>query len=264
MSSENDKPPIIKLAQPGYDVKTAGDEHLIYSSAWPMLKIYRQGSYKTQNILTNQLILEHDLGFVPFFWYFTNIPINAWQNFGNYGIEPRSEFMGPINLKMTDKKLTMQSQGSGGPGQLYYYIFALDLTKDYTAPIIKQGAPTGPRGLDHVFKIAKEGKDVSSDNLFDFVIHSRARSPLIHSVSPSPGAVKSFSVEHKLGYLPIFFAFQKNADGSYSPIYTGQGGATSLLSTENTVTFNTTGTAEVTIVILKDPFLLNETVSIKV
>lgn len=260
----NDKPPIIKLAQPGYDAKTAGDEHLIYNSNWPMLKIYKQGSYKTQNILVNQDVIEHDLGFVPFFWYFTNIPINAWQNFGNYGIEARSEFMGPVNLKMTDKKLTMLSAGSGGPGQIYYYIFALDLAKEYTAPIIKQGAVSGPRNLERVFKIAKHGKDVSSDDLFDFVVHSRARSPLIHSVNPSPGAVKSFQVEHKLGYLPIFFGFQKNSDGSYSPMYTGQGGTTSFLSTENTVTFNTTGSAEVTIVILKDPFLIDSTVSVTV
>lgn len=267
----DDRPPVIKLAQPGYDVHTAGDENLIYNSNWPLLKEFTQGSYKTSEIGVVNTVAEHSLGYVPFFWYFANTPIGAWQNSGSAGQTNRSEFMGYIgdgSMEISAKALSFQpvsaSPGVTGKSQLYYYIFALDITKQYTAPIIKVGAVSGPRDKDHVFKIAKEGKDVSSDNLFDFVVHSRARSPLIHSVNPSPGVVKSFTVEHGLGYLPMFFGFEKTARGTYKSMLTGQGGSSSFQNNENTIAFADSGGKEITIVILKDPFLIDYTVSVAI
>lgn len=266
--ADNDKPPVVKLAQPGYDVKTAGDENLIYSSAWPLLKIYKQGSVKFPAARLSELV-KHDLGFIPFFWYFANTPIDTW-GVTSTGQEARSEFMGPIgdgSMQIFADKLQWTPPtfpAVSGNTQAYYYIFALDITKEYIAPQIKVGGAIGARDTSRVFKVAKEGKDYKSDNLFDFILHSRARSPLIHSVNPSPGVVKSFTAVHNLGYLPMFFAFVKNANGSYSPLPTGQGGSSSLQSTDKTVVFNDTGGKEVTIVILKDPFLLDYTVNVTI
>lgn len=267
--AKNDTPPVIKLAQPGFDVSTAGDENLIYDSNWPLLKIYKQGSHKIGNATTDSVVVEHDLGFIPMFWYFANTPLSAWQNSGNVGIQARSEFMGPMGdgtMEIFNNRLEWKATpfgGSSGRSQLYYYIFALDITKQYTAPIIKLGGISGARG-DRVFKIAKAGKSVDSDNLFDYVIHSRARSPLIHSVNPSPGAVKEFKVEHKLTYLPMFFGFEKTANGGYKSMPTGQGGSSSFQSDENSITFTDTGEKEISIVILKDPFQVSYSVEVSV
>lgn len=261
-------PPVLKLAQPGYDVHTAGDENLIYSSKWPMLKIAKSGSYQTSEIGTFNKIADHDLGFIPVFWYFANTAIGNWQNFLS-AVDTRSEFMGPIgdgSIEVDADSLQYQANqfpGVTGPSRLYYYIFALDITKQYDAPIIRQGDIQGARG-SRVFKIAKPGKDVSSDDLFDFTVHSRARSPLLHSVNPSGGAVKNFVVQHNLGYVPIFFAYQKTARGTYKPLYTGQGGSSNLESNENTITFNDSGGQEITIVVLKDPFNITYSVAVTV
>lgn len=267
---KTDRPPVVKLAQPGYDVKTAGDENLIYNSNWPVLKIYQSGPFQTRNIAVQQSIADHDLGFTPVFWYFANTPINLWANTGTASQEARSEFMGPLGdgvLEIDSKSLTYVPNsafpGVTGPAALYYYLFALDIAKQYTAPIIKLGDIQGARG-SRVFKIAKPGKDITSDDLFDFILHSRARSPMVHSVNPTPGTVKSFTVDHNLTYLPMFFAFEKTARGSYKTLYTGQGGSSSIQSSETQVIFNDSGGKEITIVVLKDPFSAAITIGVDV
>jgi hypothetical protein len=259
---------VVKLAQPGYDARTAGDENLIYSSLWPLFKIYRQGSAIVDDVSASQVLTTHDLSFVPVFWYFSNATINAWSASGTLATEERSEFFGATGggtLSMSDSRLSFSPTVGTASGslRLYYYIFALDITKQYIAPSIKVGDISGARGK-RVLKLAKPGKDVTSKNLEDFTIHSNARSPLIHSVNPSAGVVKEFTVNHDLGYLPMFFGYSRNADGSYSPIPTGQGGASSFQSTEQTVTFANSGGKEVTIVVLKDPFLIDYSVQVNI
>jgi hypothetical protein len=259
---------VIKLAQPGYDVKTAGDENLIYSSLWPLLKIYKQDSYTVSDVSQTSVITDHDLNFVPFFWFFTNNSTSAYQGNVTHALERRSEFFGPggDGIRIYGNKLTFTPSTGNLTGslKLYYYIFGLDITKQYTAPIVKVGDVRGGSDQKHVFKLAKSGKDIRSNNLDDYVIHSRARSPLIHSVNPTGGAVTNFTVTHNLGYIPMFFPYTKNSDGSYSLTATGQGGASSFLSNENTITFQGSAAKELSIVILKDPFLIDYTVSVNI
>lgn len=273
-----DKPPVVKLAQPGYDVKTAGDENLIYSSKWPLLKIYKHGSFRVPDVSQATTVTTHDLKFTPVFWYFSNATLNAWTNgFGDVlANEDRSEFFGPTgggSFSIDGSKLNFIPEVFTMTGALniYYYIFALDLTKQYTAPIIKIGAISGLGDDRFAFKIAKRGKSVDSKRLDDFVVHSRARSPLIHSVNPGKvtedlgGGSYGFTVQHNLGYLPMFFGYTKNANGSYSLIYTGSGGSTLFTSDENKIRFSEgANTREMTIVILKDPFLIDSSVQVTV
>lgn len=261
--------PVVKLAQPGYDVKTAGDENLIYSSNWPLLEIYAQDS-ATLDVTTNNLLARHDLQFPPMFWYFANTDVTAWENFGNILPARRSEFFGPIGdgtLSMDAGKLQYKANSfplTAGIVRLYYYIFAVDLTVQFNAPIIKVGSIAGGNDDTFVFKVAKNGKDVNSNDLSDYVLHSRARSPILHSVNPSPGVVRQFIVNHGLGYVPMFFPYVKNADGSYTLLPTGLGGTSNLTSDEQNIIFNDTGGKELTIVVLKDPFLIDYSIRVNI
>lgn len=260
---------IIKLAQSGYDVKSAGDENLIYSSKWPLLKIYLQNTFIIPDVRSNITLTTHDLGYPPVYWFFANTNIVSWDNL-TISKDIRSEFFGPIgdgSLAIDANKLFYTANSfpfASGTAQLYYYIFALDLSKQYTAPIINVGDVRGGNDQSFVFKLAKPGKDISSINLQDFVIHSRARSPLIHSVNPSLGVVKTLTISHNLGYLPMFFGYVKNSNGSYTMIATGQGGSSSFQSSETNIVFSDTGGKELTIVILKDPFLLENTIPVNI
>lgn len=259
--------PIIKLAQAGFDVKTAGDENLIYSSEWPLLEIYKQDSV-TYDVTQDTILTKHDLGFPPVFWYFSNMSESAWQGSGALNQAKRAEFFGPVGdgtLGIDGGQLTYKAgfPFTSGVARIYYYIFALDLTKQFDAPIIKVGALAGGNDGNHVFKIAKHGKNVASKDLSDYIIHSRARSPLIHSVNPSNGSVKNFVVNHGLGYTPMFFGYVKN-NGKYSLLQTGQGGSSSFLSDEKNITFNDNGGKELTIVVLKDPFLVDYSIRVNI
>lgn len=252
--------PVIKLAQPGFDVKTVGDENLIYSSKWPLLPIYKQDSVTFDCSQLDVTLATHDLGFPPVFWYFSNNTIAAWENSGVIQQGRRSEIFGPIGggtLAVNEKRLfyTSSFPFMSGTSQLYFYIFALDLSVQYNAPIIKTGAVTGGNDGGFVFKIAKPNKNINSHDLSDFVLHSRARSPLIHSINPSPGTVTQFVVNHNLGYEPMFLAYIK-VGGAYQFLQSGQGSAGSLLADTKNITFNDSSGKELTIVVLKDPFLL--------
>lgn len=266
--------PLVKLAQQGYDVKTAGDENLIFSSEWPLLKIYQSGPFTISDVTQQQVIATHDLGFPAVFWYFTNDTILAWENFGTLVNDKRSEFFGPTGggtIGMTNSQLTFTPADFTATGSLqgYYYIFANDLTTQYTAPTNNIGGLPAGINPGRTFKIAKSGQSVKSTNLKDFVIHSDTRSPLIHSINPGTVGTdpivaggNSFTVEHDLTYVPMFFAY-KLTNGVYTMIATGSGGSEILTSTSTKVTFQTSLFGQqLTIVILKDPFLVNYAVSV--
>lgn len=260
---------VIKLAQKGYDVKTAGDENLIYSSEWPLLPIYKQGSFMIGDVTQQTNIFTHNLGFVPMFWFFTNATIDAWVNSGSLVKDNRSEFFGGTgggNIGINETNLQFVPQaGATGSLTIYYYIFLVDITKPFQSPIKKIGAVAGGSG-GRVFKLAKPSKSVRSTNLDDFVIHSDCRSPLLHSVTPGQG---SLIVPHNLGYSPMFFAYVQNYSnrepGYYELIASGSGGTDVLKSDTNTVSYSvTSGTKPISIVVLKDPFLTDYTRSVTI
>lgn len=259
---------VIKLAQKGYDVKTAGDENLIYSSEWPLLPIYKQGSFTIGDVTQPTNIITHNLGFVPLFWYFTNANISATIN--QLTNDSRSEFFGStgggnIGINETNLQFVPQSFTATGSLTIYYYIFLVDITKPFQSPIKKVGGVAGGSG-GRVFKLAKPSKSVTSTNLDDFVIHSDCRSPLLHSITTGQGAL---TANHNLGYSPMFFAYVQNYSGNEPGYYelhpSGSGGGDILKSDINNVTFSiTSGTKPISIVILKDPFLVDYTRSVTV
>lgn len=271
---------VVKLAQPGFDVKTAGDENLIYNSNWPLLKIYKTGSFTSNNIgATLGIITEitqHDLGYVPMFWIYSNQPIESWSLTQTAALGNRSDYIGQVNFvipTMSRNRLTITSNVSSLNNYISfrYYIFALDLDKQYTAPIIKVGNQTAGKRGKSVFKLAKSGKDINSPNLNDYAIHSDARSPLIHSVNPGivnediGGGSYAFTIYHNLGYAPMFFGYLKGASGSYTQTATGGGGTTKFTADEQKVRYQSTANGQaLTIVILKDPFEIDFTVNVTI
>lgn len=274
---------VVKLAQPGYDVRTAGDENLIYSSQWPLLKIYKSGPFTVNDVQQQQTIVNHDLGFPPIFWFFTNTQITAWENSGVLTSDTRSEFFGATGggaFSINSNRLLFNPLGFGATGSLqgYYYIFANDLTKQFTAPINNVGAVPSSTNRGRVFKLAKPGKNVGSSNLEDFVIHSDCRSPLIHSINPGTVVAdgtatgNSFTVFHNLGYIPMFFGYSVSRGnsgegpvGDYTLLPTATGGSTSFQSDTTKVQFKeTTAGRKMTVVVLKDPFLVDYSVAVTV
>ena len=262
----------IKLAQQGYDVNTCGDENLIFSSQWPLLKIYESGPFTISDVSQQQVIATHDLGFPAMFWVFNNVTPQFEYNGGASANANRSDF-GNNQVVMSNSQLIWDPILYGlstGTYQGYYYIFANDLTTQFTAPANNVGGLPAGVSPNRAFRIAKTGQSVHSTNLKDFVIHSDTRSPLIHSVNPGmvsqqPAGSYAFIVPHDLDYVPMFFGYGLNTDSTYSLLFTGSGGSTVFSADTNQVTFASgTAGAQLTIVILKDPFLVSYAVSVTV
>lgn len=262
---------VVKLAQPGFDVKTAGDENLIYNSNWPLLKIYQQGQFTAPTNADSPVLATHDLGFIPMCWFFSNLPISNYNTFAATAADERAEYFGPgfAVPQIYDNRIIVPNEFFKHYQSFYYYIFALDLTKQFTAPIVKTGGVGGKSRK--VFKIAKPNKDIFSSRLEDYVVHSQARSPLIHSVNPGVvnenigAAGYAFTVYHNLGYNPMFFGYTKNADGSYRQINTGSSGSTIFRADEQKIRWQEAPSGrELTIVVLKDPFLVDYSVQVNI
>lgn len=252
---------VIKVARKGFDVKTAGDENLLYSSLWPVLSIFKEVPIKITNPNADTIIFEHGLGYPPMFWDFTNFT-------NTFNLSGSSQFFsGLFSVNEKYLKYTKPQTAATGPIEGVVQLFTLDLSKQYTAPVVNVGGVSGNIRSTRSFKLAKEGKSIHSTKLKDFVISTDARSPLIHSVNP--GVVQSnggdiygngFTVEHTLRYVPLCFGYGKGSDGYYSILASGGGGATRFAATPSKVIFSEAAVGrELTLVLMKDPFEAEQT-----
>lgn len=274
--------PIVKLAQAGYSALTAGDENLIFSSQWPLLKIYKAGKATIYDNTDLQILTNHDLGFTPVFWWFSNTKLEDWGILtAGSSVTPaqRSEYQGMSwtgFIYADSKRLFYRSTSSNGflgGVDIYYYLFALDLNAKYTAPKISVGSQTSAGKEGPVFKIAKAGIDAESNNLEDFIIHSDTRSPLVHTVqsakiAPYPSGGFSAVMPHNLGYIPFFFGYRKGDSlypDAHKSLFSFSNGV-GFVADEQTIRYkDTTDTGRsYTTVVLKDPFDIDYNVEVTI
>lgn len=228
-----------KLAQPGFDVETAGDQNLIFSDQFPVLKEEKSGLFKGG--FNNY---EHNLGYEPFYLIFDT---TGRFLLGSGGVDA--------------KKIYGPTDG----GTYRFHVYRLKLFENYDAPALNvQFATEGGAGDKFALKIAKKNKAVDSSDLRDYAIHSRARSPLIHKVNYQDwlptAALGNHTVAPGLPYNPIAFGFAKNTttgvttnliSGGQSPPKLSRNGATGEININNAGT----NASRTSIVIFKDPIL---------
>lgn len=240
-----------KLSQERYDVKDAQDYKLTYSSSWPLLKIFEQG----RKTLTTDpfLITTHGLGYVPMFWAFATAQgATNMVNAGN----------GLSQGILVNESTLVRDGGTPYVGSLYYYIFAIDLERDYKAPNINTGIEIdkkAPRDKDFGLKVSLPGYSVFSSDLRHFAVHSGTRSPMLHQVvhgSKGIGVGSGIVIDHNLGHEPMFFVYAK---------LSGRPGYQLLVTTSDV--FVSTNKQQInvfipyacdySVVILKDPMRVN-------
>lgn len=267
---------VIRLAQPGFDAETAGDENLIYNSEWPLFPIYKSDTVHIDDASKDYVLCEHDLGYPAAFWPITVVSYASWAS-TTMTPEARAEFMGRAGQYVGSKKNKLTYYGSlagfTGSMDITYYLFAIDLTQEFKAPIISIGDPP-PADAPFVFKLTKDGKDIDSDDLSDFAIHSDGRSPLLHSVNPGAnnenlgGAGFAFTVFHNLTYNPIFFLYVDGSNtpsGTYGLFPSGAGGSTVVEVDNQIVRFRQALAGQkMTFIVCKDPFNVTKIDTVKI
>ncbi len=206
----------MKASQLGYDVNTAADYQLLYSSEWPLLKIEAQGTVTITDMGSDQVLYTHNLGYCPLFWIYEVVGGNSYP-VGN--TTPRIT-TAQFGVNSTELKY-FNNFASSGAYTIRYVIFRLDLESTFTAQTINL-SPGSQTVIDgYGIKIAGPGKDIDSTDYRDFTVHSSTRSPMVHSVqaktlstsdptNPFYGAgAYSETWTHDLGYKPMYFIFIK-------------------------------------------------------
>ena len=240
----------IRVSRKGFDVFTCADNELLFSSDFPTLKIHMQGSFTVGAGAST--VVDHGLGYEPVFWVFSDFTNGAgkltFDNTLSFGVDKQSLKYDP-------------SRGSGGACNGYYFIFRRDINEAFTAPQYKTLGTKSSIKENYVFAISKEGKDVSSEDYRDFIIHSDTRNMLIHkSGVVEKDGIGTITITHNLNYKPMYFWFLKsefrplftpllvlpNTDNSWMPV----------TATPTTITVATNQpNAKYAYIIFKDPLL---------
>jgi hypothetical protein len=225
----------IKVSLPGNDADS-GDVNLAFNSQWPALREVKAGEIRGSTSETFTTI-PHGQDFVPM--------MLTWGKDSGYLNMPRQ------NIFIDNTNIYWSHPGIGSQlDETSIMIFDVDIEKPFKAPAIN-------------LRFTKEGKDASSRDLRDYIIHSSARTPLLHEVFVGTGNV---TYAHDLPYSPIFLVFAQTtllgAPGTPYVLLNNFAGVTTDGKTIS-VTGLTAG-GKVSIVILKDPFNIDNAVSVTI
>lgn len=253
----------LKLSQPFFDAESASDKDLIASSSFPLLKEEATGVFNINELPHSGGLFpvhNHQLDYYPFFVVLDDqgkmrLDIEWQVDTGNLYFLDSASLFPPV----------------GGTGNFRWTIYRLNVFSPFKSTNTETVTTASARAYDpnYGFKFAKEGASIDSDDLRDFTLHSRGRSPLIHSVDvrewPSGAGAESHTVRPDFTYNPIAFGFVLNRPNPRAYNMQNGGQATPKLSRSNgTIEITSTGnsTSRSSIIVFKDPFLAPETIQV--
>jgi len=248
-----------KVSIKGIPVETAADHQLLFNSSWPLLKIHKQGSATITDTTKDVVITTHDLGYEPMFLVYAPSGVNATSS--------QSRLI-TVPALINDTDLMWFGDYYSEPAgsiDVYYYIFRYDMTTNFTSGTVGITSATANVADDYGFKISKEGKDTSSTDGKDFVIHSSYRSPQIHKTFYKNQTSEGWSEEilHGLTYEPYFLFYTKNnyaglATTGYWGLIDSRAQEQYGYIGESAVRVGAIPKGEMFVCIFKDPFSLEE------
>lgn len=244
--------PSLQICQPGFDVRTCPDWAYLFNSDWPSLAIAFE---KTLTSTGAGQPVAHNLGFPPLAF--------AWLTDGSgnsYGRLPGS-----------DLEVDSTNVYSFFAGKITIRCYNIDLSQEQTYPLPQSVSAKLPYNNQFGAKIAKDGRTISSQNLNDFVLHTRGQSPAVLDVATERG--KYFLQSNARHYWPYgsipggagwdlivyplptpylpWYTGSLDLGGGFHTLATGQ--AIFFDTTTNSLVLNITTTGAGSLVVLRDP-----------
>jgi hypothetical protein len=244
----------IKVARPGYDVNTCPDWALLFNSSWPSLAVTLEQTFtmSTDDGSTSQEFT-HKLGFPPL--------AMAWVSTDgvSYSRLPQS------NIAVNSQTVTVFFDPSHYNLALVTIIvrcYNTDLSKDNSYPLPISSAVQLPYDPSFGVKVSKTQKSISSGDLRNFVLHSRAQSPAILDICTQDGPYftgSAITYPLRTSYLPWFAGAVKIDDSYfYFPIT-----SIDYDAINKTLSLNLANTPEGgTLIVMRDPLFYPKTVEI--
>lgn len=238
----------IKVSQIGQDV-TDGDTQQVFSSSWPVLRIIT--AKELRDLSHSATTIPHNLKFTPAFI--------------TYGPTSDSNLNMPRqNIYADSSNLYWSHPGVGSIlDDTYIIVLDVDIETAFKAPQINASTSSQAVSVsDFGIRLTKPTKDVSSKDLRDYIIHSSARSPMLHAVVPGvTDSNGSFSYTHDLPYNPIFFVYAQALTASFGNPYVLLNNFAGVTTSGSTISITgALSNTKVSVVILKDPFTINSNI----
>jgi hypothetical protein len=230
----------LKMAKSGFDVQTAREDNLLYNSSWPSLAIVKVTSSSDGSPIAHTL---------PY-------PTLAIQ-LGDT-VSPTS-YTGMVPLDTDSTYVYPDSPGT-------IVIYNLDISTDIDYPYSVKTQVRSTYNPDYGIKIVKSGSDIESNDLRDFILHTRAGSPMVlavkteETVSTVNPTVLQYT--NPIGYPCFVFGYVQRTGGRYDisppggqayPI-TFSDGTTSYIDLSSTPPY----TGKASLVILRNPMFASE------
>lgn len=171
--------PAIQVCQPGYDVRTCPDWAYLFNSDWPSLAIVLE---KTVTINPGDFgkQIPHTLGFPPL--------AMGWVELGGLSY-------GRIaNVQSTTNFVSVTTNGAlTVPVNVTVRCYNIDISKEATYTLPKPAQAQFPYNKQFGMKLAKNNRAITSSNLNDFILHTRAQSPAVLDVATERGKYADLS-----------------------------------------------------------------------
>ncbi len=204
------------VSQRGYDVKTAADRFLVYSSAFRNLKIFATytGTTTIPAAGVNTVTFTHNLGYYAPCIVIYNGSTTLGQNTSYFMSDSFSDlelniYTDRVEVKVDD---TFDNGNSAAGDTVYFTCYQfIDTFDTYAASSINSGTATGASSDDYGFRISKAGFDVKTCADVDCILSSSFFTNIIHK----KGIDTTGTVAHSLGYLPAFLCYLKYDGDSF-------------------------------------------------
>lgn len=184
----------VQVSRIGYDVDTASDKQLAFSSEWPLLPIEAEGDITISGSgAVTQDIYTHNLGYEPVF----------------YVHRTDGDFFFPGWCWCDDTKIWF-SGFTDSSINLKWKVFRRPIKTAFTAPISNTTDATQQIDGDYGILISLPGKGVESTDKRDFGIRSDVRQLMIAKSDFTTTPIGGATVTHNLGYRPMYFIFMES------------------------------------------------------
>jgi hypothetical protein len=254
-----------KLSKPGYNALNTAGSNYIFDSSWPSLPI----AFETTISAPFPTRIAHGLSYAPFnmVWASGTDPSGTANVSWRFILPADKTYIYFNTYNFSQQQLAFW----GSATKLKVRGFNLDLSRDIDYALAPGDTFNMPYDPNYGIKLVKQGKDIHSKDMRDFVLHSRCQSPLILAVktqdTSSPSNPNTVQYTSKLSYPSWVYGFIKLGSSFaatvgvpantylYAPYYQQAYPSTSTDGTLSYITYASSGSPDngATLVILRDP-----------
>jgi hypothetical protein len=260
----------ILISQPNTSVESAADYQYLFNSAYPSIKVEYEESVTGTLLTSGNTILpsiNHGLDHPPMTIMFTSLG-GIMVDFRLAYVDSTRAFSDTFNLASFSDPLNDGAPYSADQDVVFHfkcYNVPLDIEQDFE--LIKSPGGEFPYDPDFGMKIVKEGKDINSTDMRDFIVHTRCQSPLLLKVlteeSQTNPVPPYFDISYNNGNRGItwVFGYGKNpVDDWYRWAAMTSGSPPELNISGTTFTVNTAQAGA--LIILRDPLFAADDIEV--